>query len=216
MIMRRLSVLLFAAILPLSGCVTAVASLQDKTLGESLDDAAASNEIKARLMAASPARFNEVDVEVANRVVLLSGRVPGAEDRREAEQIAWEVALVNTVANEIQVREKGGVRQNLNDEWITTRVRTRLLANDDVKSVNINIETYDGTVYLMGLARSQAELRVIAENAADVRGVREVVSYIQVRNSPYEPAQTASQQPGKAYNPYATSQSDELLGGPEY
>lgn len=225
--------LIAAGFLPLSGCVVAavgaagaagVAAIQDKTMGESLDDANISNELKARLMTTDARAFNEVDVEVANKVALLSGRVPTMADRHEAERIAWEVALIETVANELQVREQGGVMQNLNDEWITTRVRSRLVTDGAIKSVNVNIETYDGTVYLMGIARSQAELQLIAEHASKVRGVKEVVSYIQIRNgqttarapSP-APAPAPAPTPGSApepFNPYAVSSDQELAGGP--
>jgi len=114
----------------------------------------------------------------------------------QAERIAWEVGLIDDVANEIQVRQEGGVRQNVNDEWITARVRSRLLTDGAVKGINVNIETYDGTVYLMGIARSEDELRKIAEHASVVRGVKEVVSYIVVRDDSAPLTQQAS-------NPYA-------------
>lgn len=223
--MRVRALCLIASMIPLSGCVAAavgaagaagVAAFQDKTMGESLDDANASNALKTRLMTSDPRAFNEVDVEVANKVALLSGRVPTIEDRHRAEQIAWEVALIDVVANELQVREQGGVLQNLNDEWITTRIRSRLVTDGDIKSVNVNIETYDGTVYLMGIARSQAELQLIAETASKVRGVKEVVSYIQVRDGQVTARGPAPAKPPQAFNPYATGNDQELVGGPGY
>ena len=193
------SIVLVAGLLSLSGCVTAaigaagavgVTALQDKSFGEGLDDAAASNELKAKLLAASPERFAEVDVEVSGRIALLSGRVSRQEDKVEAERLAWTVRVINDVGNEIQVRQPGGFKQNVNDEWITARVRSRLLRDGKVKSMNINIETYDGTVYLMGIARTADELRRAAELTSRVGGVKEVVSYIQLR----EPAGTKGPQ----------------------
>lgn len=214
------ALILIAGLIPLSGCVAAavgaagaagVAAFQDKTMGESLDDANASNQLKARLMTADPRAFNEVDVEVAGRVALLTGRVPTIEDRHRAESMAWEVALIDDVANEIQIREQGGVFQNVNDEWITARVRSRLVTDGSIKSVNVNIETYDGTVYLMGIARTDAELREIAQHASKVRGVKEVVSYIKVRDSVASARRTEapvqhSPSP-EAFNPYDTGAS---------
>ena len=213
------ALLLIASLLPLSACAAGVvgaagavgvAAVQDRTIGQSLDAANASNELKTRLLAAGPRRFTEVDVEVAGRVALLTGRVPTTEDRLEAERIAWTVGLVEDVANEIQVREAGGVRQNLNDEWITARVRTRLFTDQEIKSVNVNIETYDGTVYLMGIARSAEELRRIAEHASVVRGVNEVVSYIQIR----EPDAVSPNRDQNAGNNDRYDPDSELLGGP--
>lgn len=190
--------LLALSLMSLSGCVTAavgaagaasVTAVQDKTFGESVDDANASNQIKTRLLTAGPRRFTEVDVEVSGGVALLTGRVSTPEDRVEAENIAWQVSIVDDVANELQIREEGGVRQNVNDEWLTARVRSKLFTDGAVKSVNINIETYDGVVYLMGIARSTEELRRAAELASVVSGVREVVSYVKIR----EPAPVRKQ-----------------------
>ena len=204
------SLILLSAVTTLSGCVATavgaagavgVAAIQDRTLGESLDDANASNELKTRLLSAGPERFGEVDVEVAGRTALLTGRVSTQEDRIEAEKMAWNVALIEDVGNEIQVRDKGGVSQNLNDEWITARVRSRLLTDSSVKSLNINIETYDRVVYLMGIARTSDELQRAAEQASKVGGVKEVVSFMQLR----EPVQrTAARRPedtNQRYNP---------------
>ena len=184
------AIILLGSLASLGGCVigavgaagaVGVAAMQDRSFGEGLDDATASNELKSKLMFASAQRFNEVDVEVAGRTALLTGRVSSPQDRIEAEQIAWSVGLIQDVGNEIKIQEKGGIRQNLNDEWITARVRSRLLTDGEVKSININIETYDGTVYLMGIARTPEELKLAAEQASLVNGVKEVVSYMRVQ-----------------------------------
>ncbi len=66
--------------------------------------------------------------------------------------------------------------------------------------MNYNIETYDGVVYLMGIARTQAELKEAAERASRVGGVQRVVSYVRVRDIP---AQQSATRPG----------DNELAGG---
>ena len=226
------AMILLASVTALGGCVAGavgaagavgISAAQDRTMGESLDDANASNELKSKLFAAGPRRFQEVDVEVAGGTVLLTGRVSSPIDKAEAEQLAWSVRLADEVFNEIVVREPGGARQNLNDEWITARVRSRLLTDSGVKSININIETYDGVVYLMGIARSQAELQRAAEHASYVRGVKEVVSYMEIRNPSdtrapavpqYETAPAAPQDTVVAV-PLNEGTEQELLGGPE-
>ena len=81
-----------------------------------------------------------------------------------------------------QIRDAGGVRQNLNDEWITARVRSRLLTDQSVKSVNVNIETYDGTVYLMGVAQNKRELALVRNHARSLDYVRRVVSHVRIKS----------------------------------
>ena len=181
--------LLFA--LPLGGCAVAalgtagavgVAAAQEKSLGEAVDHATASNQIKSKLLSESANRFGEVDVEVTGGLVLLSGRVNAPEDRVKAEGIAWTSPLTHDVANEIRIQPPGGFLSNVSDEVITGRVRARLVGSSTVKSLNFNIETYDGVVYLMGIARSAEELKRAAEEASVVGGVKQVVSYVRIRD----------------------------------
>ena len=190
--MRKLALLFVAAAasLSVSGCMTAaigtaasvgVYAAQDRTIGEGIDDAAASQQVKMRLMAADRAAFQEVDVEVANRNLLLSGTAPTAEHREAAETIARSVRIVDNVYNEIVVGEPSSIMRSAQDEFITAQIRTRLTASPAVRAINVNIETFHGNVYLMGTARSQHELERAAEIASVVGGVRRVVSFMQVR-----------------------------------
>jgi osmotically-inducible protein OsmY len=166
----------------------ACAVVQEKTVGESFDEASAGTEIKTRLFANGGfSRFGEVDVEVADRLVLLSGRVPSEADRMEAERIAWTVASIDEVANELVVDARS-LGRDVNDRWITEQVRARLIANSDVKGLNYNIQVYDGSVFLLGLAQTEDELRTAAEAASRVKGVKRVVSYVKMRERAVPPA----------------------------
>ena len=182
-----------AAAASVSGCMTAamgaaasvgVYAMQDRTIGEGIDDAAASNQVKMRLMAADSAAFAEVDVEVANRNLLLSGAAPTAEHRQAAETIARSVGTIDNVYNEIFVGPRSSFVRSAQDELITAQIRARLTASPSVRAINVNIETFHGNVYLMGTARSDHELRRAAEIASIVPGVERVVSFMQVRAPP--------------------------------
>lgn len=212
---RTFASLTLIALLPaMSGCATAivgaagagaVTATQERTFGEALDDASVSNEIKTRLLANGG--LGEVDVEVAGGLVLLSGRVQTPEKRLKAESIAWSVKRADDVANEIRIESPGGFFANASDELISTRVRARLLGSSSVQANNFNVETYGGTVYLLGVARSVDELEKAAEEASLVGGVNQVVSYVRLRNArgevvPYTPGTPVEVETG------------ELFGGP--
>ncbi len=182
-----------AACASISGCMTAavgaaagvgVFAVQDRTIGEGIDDAAASQQVKARLLAADRAAFQEVDVEVAGGNLLLSGVAPTQEHRQAAETIARSVPTLHNIFNEIFVGPPSSFARNAQDEWITAQIRTRLTASPTVRAINVNIETFNGNVYLMGTARSDHELRRAAEIASTVGGVQRVVSFVQVRPAP--------------------------------
>jgi osmotically-inducible protein OsmY len=177
-----------------SGCVAiggvaaagaGMVAVQDRTIGRSLDDATASNTVKARLMALDNNAYMRVDVEMAEGQLLLSGTTPTAEHKAMAERIAWGVAGIDDVANEIVVGRNPGMLRSSLDNFITAQVRAKILADAQVKGVNYNIETQKGVVYLMGLARTEEELQRAAEAASMVRGVERVVSYVIVR--PHNP-----------------------------
>ncbi len=161
-----------------------VYAMQDRTIGQGIDDAAASNQVKMRLIAADSAAFAEVDVEVANGNLLLSGAAPTAEHRQAAETIARGVGTVHSVYNEVFVGPRSGFVRSAQDELITAQIRTRLTASPSVRAINVNIETFHGNVYLMGTARSEHKLQRAAEIASIVPGVRRVVSFMQVRTPP--------------------------------
>ncbi|MEL6569352.1 MAG: BON domain-containing protein [Pseudomonadota bacterium] len=217
----RLTLAAGILIVPLSGCVAAgvagagtvaVAAAQERTVGQAVDDAATSNEIKTKLL--QETGYGEVDVEVVDGLVLLSGRVSEPEMRTRAEDIAWSSKRTFDVANEIKIERPGGFFTNVADEVITARVRARLIGSSSVKSFNFNIETYDGVVYLMGIASTQDELVAAAETASRVGGVQQVVSYVRVREPRGQAALAPSNLPADAsYDAQREAADRDLLGG---
>ncbi|MBR9833736.1 MAG: BON domain-containing protein [Alphaproteobacteria bacterium] len=212
---RLASTLALIATFPLiSGCMVAavgaagtaaVSASQERTFGEAIDDASVSTEVKSKLL--SHGGMGEVDVEVAGGLVLLSGRVSTPELRVKAESLAWSAKRTRDVANEIQIEAPGGFFANASDEFISAKVRARLLGSSSVQARNINVETYGGVVYLMGIVRDQEELEKAAEEASYASGVKQVVSYMRLRDARGE---IVAYRPGVPadYNP------NELAGGP--
>lgn len=220
--MRKLIAILVvcAAAAGASGCATAALgaaasvglyAAQDRTIGEGIDDAAASQQVKMRLLAADRQAFQEVDVEVANGNLLLSGTAPTEEHKQAAETIARSVRTIDNVFNEIFVGQPSSVLVNAQDELITAQIRARLTASSSVRAINVNIETFHGHVYLMGTARTDHELRRAAEIASEVRGVRRVVSFMQVRTPPQPHYAQAPAEP--EYRTASDGGADDGLAG---
>jgi len=107
-------------------------------------------------------KLGNVDVEVAEGIVVLSGNVPSQEARIEAERIAWSAPRVDKIGNEIQIKEGRSFIRGTKDGVLTSAVKTRLLADKAVKGRNINVETHDGIVYLLGVARNPYELAMLS------------------------------------------------------
>lgn len=163
---------------------------KDRTLGEGIDDTTGATEVRTRLLASDFSAYSRITAEMAQGRLLLAGSVPTMEHKIEAERIAWSVAPVRVVENNLEVGPQRDMWRGSWDAWITTEIRTRFLSEDFIKSLNFNVETHRGTVYLMGVARSEDMLQRAVEIARHVGGVEKVVSYIELR--PRSPEQRAA------------------------
>ena len=85
--------------------------------------------------------------------------------------------------NEIKVTEEGSVGNYARDVWISTQLRTKILFDKEISSINYNIETVDQTVYLMGIAQDQAELDRVTAHARNLAHVRKVISHVRIKDT---------------------------------
>jgi len=170
----------------LSACAVTSAGVKpgdERNFSRSLNDVNIERVLKARLNRAESESFNKVDVEVAEGIVVLTGYVATQDARVEAERIAWSASHVVDVGNEISVgTADDGFLRGTKDNLLGSAVRARLVADKSVKSRNVNIEAQNGTVYLLGVARTPEELERTAYIASTTKGVKEVVSYMTVHN----------------------------------
>ena len=131
--------------------------------------------------------YNDVSISVMEGRVLLKGSVPTHEDRIRAGWVARQAARAEEVINELQVTGEGGLLDYAQDRWISMKLRTRLLLDLDVLSVNYDIETVNGTVYLFGIAQDEDELEQVKAHARSVGGVERVVSHVIMKDDPRRP-----------------------------
>ncbi len=68
----------------------------------------------------------------------------------------------------------------ISDQWITAKVKTKLIADDLVKARNVNVDTSDGVVTLRGIVfSSQQEARAILL-VQETMGVKKVISHLNI------------------------------------
>jgi osmotically-inducible protein OsmY len=157
---------------------------QERSLGRAMDDIGMQTDIEARLASSSFKLFRRVDVRVVEGRVLLAGRVKSEEARVQAGTLAWAVPNVREVNNELIVNPKAGVARDLNDFRISQQLRAKLLADNKISAVNYSLETVDGMVFMIGIARDESELERVALHARTIAGVKKVVSYVQLKDDP--------------------------------
>jgi len=115
-----------------------------------------------------------LSVVAFNHIALLVGQVPNEELRKHAETIAKANSKIKVLYNEMTIGPPISHMQMTNDTWITTKVKTTLIATPGLSSTNLKIITENGTVYLMGLiTHQQADLAT--EKTKTVSGVEKIV-----------------------------------------
>ncbi len=166
------------------GATGAVAFAQERSIGAAFDDKGIQLLINAELLRADEELFRQVDVESIEGRVVLTGAVLTAEKRLEATQIAWQAPGVKEVNNELQVTDEGDVVDFAKDTWITTQLRTKILTDTEIFDINYTVETVNGIVYLLGIAKTQEELDRVTDHARNINGVVKVVSHVRLKEDP--------------------------------
>lgn len=175
--MLRAILACLAASLVLAACS---AVQPGRSVGRGIDDFNASVQVKSAMLRSEGYALGGVDVEVTEGIALLSGSVPRIEDKLHAECLTWSAPSVRSVVNEIEVGNARGIADGARDAVITQQVRGRLVADADVRSTNMNIETRDGVVYLLGFARTEGERERASRHASLVDGIERVVVLLRV------------------------------------
>ena len=176
---------------------------QERGAGGSVDDFKIKTNIQNAWMKANPLMQTNLTINVYEGRTLLTGTAPTPEFRAQAKEIASQVPGVRTVYDEIEVSPPESAWDSTKDTWITSRVRTELAFNPDVRSVNYTIETANKSVYLIGSARSQAELDIATNAARTTPDVKRVVSYVEVRPGVPVAAKPGAPPPANAPSPAA-------------
>jgi len=182
--MTPIAVLISALLL--QGCVGAVlvgsaavatkTATDPRTVGTQVDDGTlelrVNNALNKDAQIKKEARIN---VTAYQGKVLLTGQTPNPELATRAKQIALGVDGTTEVYNEIRNGQPIGLGTASSDTWITTKIRSQLLASDQVKSTNVKVTTENGEVFLLGLVTDR-EGKAAADTASRVSGVKHVTT----------------------------------------
>lgn len=161
-----------------------IAVVEERSVGDVIDDLTIRTELNHIFFDDDIELYGDVSFGVVEGRVLLKGSVPTREDRVRAIQLAWKATGVREVINELQVAPDGGVLDYARDTWISTQLKSRLLLDMDVLSVNYDVESVNGVVYVIGIAQDERELEMVIGHARAIEDVRRVVSHVILKDDP--------------------------------
>lgn len=180
--------LLFCLVFILNGCVTMLDATSDgpiepdpgkRTFGAYVDDQRLEAMIQVNLRKADP-RLADAHINVMsfNGVVLLTGEVPSSDLRQAAGETVRAISKVRQVHNELLVQSNSTVFSRTNDNWIATKLRSKILANREIESERVKLVVENRVVFLMGLL-TREEANLVSGIAAEISGVEKVVRVIE-------------------------------------
>ena len=179
--------LLLLCTLALSGCAGAVvgvgtaavaASTTEKGFSTSVSDGVIFAKLKDRFIQVNASLLTSIDVTVNDGAVLFTGKVKTPEDKIQATKLAWEIKGVREVVNELQVIDNSSIKDIAKDLAATATLRGKMIADEDISSLNFSIDVVNGIVYLSGVASTPEELNKVVSHAKNLRFAQEVVNYI--------------------------------------
>lgn len=163
-----------------AGGGAAYTAAQERSMGNAVDDTTITTKINAQLVQAG--LFRHVSVDAVEGRVLLTGVVNSPTEKEQAMQIARGVTGVKEVLNDLQVGG-GGFTRSASDAWMTSKLRAQLIADREVSSINYNLNTVNGVIYIFGIAQNQQELERVLNHARSVSGAKDVVSHVEVKDT---------------------------------
>lgn len=120
-------------------------------------------------------------VEVFDHNVLLVGEAPTEDVRDRVEALVHALPKVRRVYNQITIGPAASAEELSQDSWITTKVKTQMVATKGLNSSHIKVITENGSVYLMGIVtHDQAQLAV--DVTRHIAGVERVVKLFEYTN----------------------------------
>ena len=131
----------------------------------------------------------DINTDVKNGNVVLTGKVENSVDKKLAEELVANIDGVTSVDNKLTVVADNDMHQEMSDDMedtvdegtneltdakIATVIKTRLLMDTDISGFDIDVDVENGVVTLTGEVDSDAERDLaveIANNASDVEDV---------------------------------------------
>jgi osmotically-inducible protein OsmY len=185
----KFALILLLPIILLQGCATAIvtgaatgASLAHdrRTTGAVIDDQGI--EFKASLAIFNNKEIYEqshINVTSYNGTVLITGETLTEQLKQKVYNMVRALPKVLTIHNELIIAAPSALPSRSSDAWITSKVKAKITADEQLDPFFIKVVTEHGIVYLMGVVNhAEADRAVgIVSNSAGVQRVVKIFEY---------------------------------------
>jgi hyperosmotically inducible protein len=162
-----------------------VAQAHSDGLVSTIEDTAITAKVKSRLMNEDTLKKSDISVKTTNGVVTLSGTATTSKAKSLAEEDARAIEGVKSVdnnlttpsSNKLEAKTKQAAARTervVSDSWITTKVKSEILADSVSKGFDVSVKTYHGVVKLTGTLANGDAVDHVKDIAKKVDGVKSV------------------------------------------
>lgn len=185
--------LITAGLATVLGIGTAAAATNDAAvpqahsdgMGAAITDTVITAKVKAKLMGEQGLKQSDISVTTTNGVVTLEGSASSSKAKALAEAATKLVEDVKSVDNSLKTpasskaaaKTRDAVAKTkrvVSDSWITTKVKSEMLADSVSKGFDVSVETVHGVVVLKGTLANQDAIDHVKDIAEKVDGVKSV------------------------------------------
>jgi hyperosmotically inducible protein len=173
----------------LSVCMAAGAMAQDQSptphsdgVGAAVGDSAITAKVKSSFVGDDRLKGSHIKVVTTNGVVTLTGTAPSSDSKSAAEEIAQSVKGVRSVDDQVNTPGSGSTTHRAvadtervgSDSWITTKVKSEILADSVSKGFDVHVKTLHGVVMLRGTLPNKDAVDHVKDIAGKIEHVKSV------------------------------------------
>ena len=145
-----------------------------------MDDSTITTRINSAMVKDDVVKAHQIDVDTVGGHVTLTGVVKTRQESQRAVQIAGREAGVKSVRNNLQIGEKTW-GESFNDKWLVSKIKSKLVAEPEIRSLNIDVDVHKGIVTLTGVVGDPYQKKRAMAIARATDGTRRVVDNLKVK-----------------------------------
>ncbi len=156
------------------------------SVGAAITDTAITAKVKSQFIGEDRLKHSDISVTTTNGVVTLTGSASGPEAKSAAEKLASSVEGVKSVDDDLQTsaptstvgakvdKAAHKTKRVASDSWITTKVKSEIMADSVSKGFDVSVTTTHGVVVLKGNLANQDAIDHVKDLTEKVKGVKSV------------------------------------------
>ncbi|MBR5130559.1 MAG: BON domain-containing protein [Alphaproteobacteria bacterium] len=155
--------------------------IDDRCFSDDLKDIQINMSLQEEFVKIDPKLGLDISITVFEGKVLLTGSIPNIDIIQQILEKTWSTPDVKQVYNYIRIADPPSLDVVNMDAAISGSIRTQLTFTRHINSSNYKLTMENGALYIMGIAKNQAELERVISVIKNTSGVNEIINLTRFR-----------------------------------